>query len=147
MKFYLADLTRGEAFDEVHKAVRAFVHSHGERRIMSRSHRALEAFDGTSRTGELWIAYTPEHEIVGVTFESADRDTNFTVVRKDTRIKGIGKALIQKKLEGRTPGTYKTMVVTDNLPSLRLMFSVGLVGVGMTETLPGRPAIIFTNLR
>jgi GNAT superfamily N-acetyltransferase len=120
---------------------------HGERRVRKASLDWLRELKVGSlgdheRGGPLVLFVTDGEDAVGVTVSTFDTlGPNFTVVHTDHRRKGVGSMLVRAKL---TPQMhYTTLVALDNVPSLRLMFSVGLVADGLVDNGSGKQVLRF----
>lgn len=120
-----------------------FLKKHGDNRITHRAIRWLRSFDVDHillQEGTSAIAAIDQSVLQGFLMVSDyGRDESFIVVHQEQRTKNIGSALIQQylakndKLYGR--------VALDNIPSLKLCLSNGMVGFKLTEGPTGKPTL------
>lgn len=128
--------------NKVRPVLLKFIRHHGDKRI---THQAIHWFsklnsrqlqEGTHIT----IALNQQKLIGLVVFGNYGLDEAFTAVHKDYRNQGIGEMLLKHSLT-QLDRVY-TRVSTDNIPSLNLCFSCGLVAFGLTKGPTGKPTLI-----
>lgn len=130
-----------EGMAAIRSSLLAFCRKYGDRRI---THRALRWFQRLAHTrwgqGTLVAIAIEERRLVGViAFGSYGLDESFIVVHPDYRNRRIGEQLLTHSL--KTLKKVYTRVACDNLPSLKLCFSCGLVAFRLIRGPTGKPTL------
>lgn len=141
------EVLRRSNFAGWHAAIVALAWQHGDRRVRQASLDWL-AETVTDETVNLLpysiLFATDSEKVIGVSVAtSVHEGPNFTVVHREYRRRGVARALIAAKID-HWPG-YETLVALDNEPSLRLMFSLGLVAVGLADNGGGKNVLRFAR--
>jgi len=130
-----------EEMAAIRPSLLSFCRKYGDRRI---THRALRWFRRLPHTrwkqGTLVAIVTEEKRLVGViAFGSYGLEESFIVVHPDHRNRRIGERLLAFSLQSLKK--VYTRVACDNLPSLKLCFSCGLVAFRLIRGPTGKPTL------
>lgn len=122
-----------------------FIQQHGDNRITYRAMRWLKALDADQlllQEGTAIIAATSDKQLRGIIIiADYGREESFVVVHRDHRTMNIASSLIQKYLEGKDK--LYGRVALDNIPSMKMCLSNGMVGFKLTEGPTGKPTMWF----
>jgi GNAT superfamily N-acetyltransferase len=118
-----------------------FMKKYGDGRITHHALRWLQHLHTENWAEGTWIAATLDgKKITGViVFGNFGIDEGFIAVHPDYRKKGIGETLLKSTME-KLPKIY-TRVACDNIPSLKLCFSCGLVAFHLFKGPTGKPTL------
>jgi GNAT superfamily N-acetyltransferase len=130
-----------EGMAAIRSSLLAFCRKYGDRRI---THRALRWFYRLPYTrwaeGTLVAIATEGQRLIGViAFGCYGLEESFIVVHPDHRNRRIGEILLNHALKSLKK--VYTRVACDNIPSLKLCFSCGLVAFRLIRGPTGKPTL------
>lgn len=119
-----------------------FIRRHGDQRI---THHAIRWFSKLRsenlNEGTCVTVVLSKKKLAGiVVFGNYGLDEAFTAVHPDYRKKGVGEMLLKHSLE-KLDRVY-TRVATDNIPSLKLCFSCGLIAFHLIRGPTDKPTLV-----
>lgn len=119
-----------------------FIQKYGEGRITRKAIRWLKELNGEhlQKNGTFILIAAEEKKILGViAVSNYGIDQSVVVVNPEVRQRGVGKTMIQHLLE-HAEKLYGR-VALDNIPSLKMCFSIGMVGFKLVEGPTGKPTL------
>ncbi|MBO8171898.1 MAG: N-acetyltransferase [Bacillaceae bacterium] len=133
-----------EQLDRVRKNLIQFIYLHGDKRITKKAINWFRqvAPEELHDQGNLILAAVHDHKIKGI-LAVADygRKESFAVVHRDSRQSGIGIRMVDEAL--RQMNKLYGRVAVDNIPSMKMCLSLGMVGFKMTTGPTGKPTLWF----
>lgn len=119
-----------------------FIQSYGEGRITHRGIRWLKSIEAEEgeKPGTLFLIAKENHQLAGF-FAVLDygRKESLIVVHPKYRNQGLGRRMIEESLIKL--GRFYGRVALDNLPSLHMVFGLGMVGFKLTKGPTGKPTL------
>ena len=131
-----------EKLPEVRPILIRFLKKHGDGRITHKAIRWLKQIQATEvKPGTLILLAFHQQKLVGLmAFSHYGIEHAITAVHPNWRKQGIGMAMLKKALS-QLKKVY-TRVAYDNIPSLKLCFSCGLVAFDMIKGPTGKPTLL-----
>ncbi|MCF6094616.1 GNAT family N-acetyltransferase [Microaerobacter geothermalis] len=133
-------------FVKLKKSLLQFVISHGERKITSRAIQWIKELEPLKldQPGYFLLIAAEEKKLLGLTaVANYGTEESFVVVHKRERQQGISQEMIKflfqqiDKIYGR--------VSLDNIPSIKMCLSMGMVGFKLVEGPTGKPTMWFAR--
>jgi len=120
-----------------------FTIQHGDNRITHQAIRWLKRLKPFElKNGTIIIVAIDNKKLVGlVAFGNYGIEESFCVVHPHYRNKGIGERLLKHSFQYLN--RVYTRVATDNIPSLKVCFSSGLVAFRLVKGPTGKPTFLF----
>jgi GNAT superfamily N-acetyltransferase len=130
-----------EELQRIREPVIRIMKKHGDGRITHRALRWLNRLDPREVPEGTYIAAAMDgNRVIGlIVFGKFGVEESFIAVHPDHRKQGVGEALLNNAIN-HLKKVY-TRVATDNIPSLRLCFSCGLVAFRLTHGPTGKPTL------
>lgn len=140
MKFYVVS---PPLFHRIRSYLITFTTQYSEDRITHQAIRWLKRLKPNElRDGTIIIIAVEGKKLLGlVAFGNYGIDESFCVVHPRYRNRGIGEQLLKQSLQHLN--RIYTRVATDNIPSLKVCFSCGLVAFRLQEGPTGKPTFVF----
>ncbi|OYD08439.1 GNAT family N-acetyltransferase [Paludifilum halophilum] len=120
-----------------------FAKKYGDQRITHRALRWLKTLKSGPFPEGTWMATAVDgRRLIGfILFGRYGLEESFIVVHPSYRKKGVAETLLQAALDEMDK--IYTRVACDNLPSLKLCFSAGLVAFHLIKGPTGKPTLCF----
>ncbi|SHE76294.1 Protein N-acetyltransferase, RimJ/RimL family [Seinonella peptonophila] len=121
-----------------------FIWKHGDQRITHQAIRWFRRLNNVEQEGTLVALAMEEKRLIGLTaLSNYGLGEAFIVVHPRFRKSGVGEKLLQFTLQ-ELPKVY-TRVACDNIASLKLCFSCGLIAYKLISGPTGKPTLCLTN--
>lgn len=127
----LIRLTR-EQWPRWKRWVRRFVRTYKDKHITPETSANLKALtrDDIDKPGTIALVAVENKRIMGVLIGGGyGHDFSLAVVRRGERSRGLGKQLLRRAIEEL--GSFHVEIASDNVPSLKIAFSCGLLAYGV----------------
>lgn len=127
--------------DRVRSRLLRFLKRYGEKRLTHKALRWLQALPAQPYNEGTFIAVAlEERRLVGViAIGSHGKEEAIIAVKPSVRRHGVGKKLVRYVLQ-KVDRLY-VRVATDNIPSLKLCFSFGMVAFDLFAGVTGKPTL------